>query len=105
MTIPILFIYSATSVVEAYDLLENRLSSVCNRVSTSTGMNTSEILTEDNNTTVPRSSTPTGTQNRVMETLCKTNISIVSLKVSYKLNHLLRLLTRGKCNLNWDDTL
>jgi len=63
----ILFIYSAASVVEALDELENRLSSVCNQNNTSIGINAGEIFTDDNNSTVSQPSTPFGTQNRMIE--------------------------------------
>ncbi len=52
---------SATSVVNDLNVLENRLSSVFNQGNTSFGTNPSDICIGDDNATVQRSSTPTGT--------------------------------------------
>jgi hypothetical protein len=105
MTIFIFFIYSATSIIEAFDTFENRLSLVCNQDNTSFGINTSDICTDDDNTTVPRSSILTGTQNKLIEISYKINIFIVLLKINHKLKYQLRLMIMTKCNLNWNDIL
>jgi hypothetical protein len=105
MTIFIIFICIAASVVEALDDFENNLSAVCNQINTPTGINNSEIFTDDNRPTVSRPSNFIGTDDRGMEILCKTVVFIILLKVSYQLKHRLQLMIIQKYNLDQDDTL
>ena len=51
-------IYSATSVIQALDTLENRLSAVCVENHTSNGNTPSENINCDQDNSQPRSSTP-----------------------------------------------
>ena len=51
--------YSATSVVNDLNMLENRLSSVFDQGNTSFGTNPSDIIIGDNDATVQQPSTPT----------------------------------------------
>lgn len=77
MIISILSFDSATSVIDALDEFESRLSSVCNQDNTSTVINNGENVTNDHAASLPRPSTPTGIQNRVILISMYNKLSLV----------------------------